>query len=297
LLGGTIWVKSEVGVGSTFYAEFPTVYKGAEEVGESTPHPQVAPTRVPVLAIEDNRETLDLYHNYLRNSRFQLITASRLTDARRLVREIQPAAILLDILLHDESTWTFLTEMKSSHTTRSIPVIVATVVDNRTKAEALGADEFVVKPVERDWLLATLNRYVQRDERARVLLIDDDEVSRYVMREVLGRTRYAVTEASSAREGMLRARQMRPQAIFLDLNMPEMNGFDALDEVKRDPATRDIPVIVITSKLLTEEERKRLEANAVAVMSKEFSSRDEAVAIIDAALLKAGVTAVQTVSA
>ncbi len=269
LLGGSVWLESELGRGSTFFVSVPITYAGPAQVSYT---PEVTrkldPARVPVLCVEDNRETLLVYEKFLRDSIFQMIPVHTLAEARRAIDEVRPAAIVLDVLLEGESTWAWLSDLKSSEATRNTPVIVATVVDNRRKAESLGADAFVIKPIERQWLLGTLAELTGHPLTDTVLVVDDDPAFRYLMRSHLQRAGCAVVEADGGRTGLLAARQHTPQAIVLDLIMEDVNGFDVLEQLKADPATTQIPIVICTSKRLTAAERRRLAPWAAAILSK-----------------------------
>src|SRR5262249_12317710 len=146
------------------------------------------------------------------------------------------------------------------------------------------------KPVERAWLLDELARLTQGEAGTRVLVVDDDEVSRYLLRQSLRDSRYVVLEASSGHEALRRVQDDRPHVIFLDLIMPGVGGFEVLEHLKADRATRDIPVIVVTSKLLGAEERERLARQAVAILPKATPSREAASASIQGALARVGLT-------
>ncbi|HWB81650.1 MAG TPA: response regulator [Nannocystaceae bacterium] len=159
------------------------------------------------------------------------------------------------------------------------------------KARALGADEFFMKPMDRDWLVAKLKALARTHPIETVLVIDDDQVSRYLVKKHLMGLPYRVVEAAGGLEGVRLAHELAPQVIFLDFVMPGMSAFDVLDELKRDPRTRSIPVIVHTSKNLAAEERKRLEQDASAIVSKQSLSREIAIARIREALEKAGIRA------
>ena len=148
--------------------------------------------RLPVLVVEDNRETLFIYEKYLKGSGFQVVPARSIRAARRLLKEARPVAIVLDILLEGESTWELIAELKRQPQTRGMPLWVVTMVDNQHKARALGADDFCVKPVDRAWLLDKLQAVVAPAGREKVLVIDDDEVSRYLLRGLLADTRFCV---------------------------------------------------------------------------------------------------------
>ena len=133
-----------------------------------------------------------------------------------------------------------------------------TSIDDQAKGMALGADAYALKPVARGWLLDTLTQLVEQRRPPRLLVIDDDEISRYLVRARLADAPLTVQEVADGREGLREARAQRPSAIVLDLVMPEMTGFEVMSRLKEDPATSDIPVIVLTSRTLSDEERRML---------------------------------------
>jgi signal transduction histidine kinase/CheY-like chemotaxis protein len=290
LLGGNVWVESEPGVGSTFYAAIPIRYGGPKE-DPLTPQVrrEVDPRLIPILVVEDNRETMFIYEKFLKGTRFQPLPAHTVNEAREILREFRPAAVMLDVLLENESTWGLLADLKTTPETRTIPVMVITVVDNQRKAMSLGADEFVVKPVGREWLLAKLNSIAgERKHSNKALVIDDEEVSRYLLRGFLADTGLTMIEAESGLEGIGAAKREWPDVIFLDLRMPGMDGFEVLEILKADPALARIPVVVYTSKELTDIERKRLAPWAAAIVAKPTESRQDARKEVRNALQRAG---------
>ena len=272
LMGGKVWLQSEPGMGSTFFVTLPVQFAGGEAPA-SLDEIVLDPTKLPVLVVEDNRETMMVYEKFLANSPFQIINASTLSAARRALRRFRPIAIVLDILLHDESTWAFLMEVKGEVSTRDIAVFVVTMVENEAKAMALGADRFALKPVERDWLLGNLNECSRHHRK--LLVIDDDEPTRQWVRSVLQPQRWAVMEGSDGETGLRLAASEVPAAIVLDLVMPEMNGFDVLRALKASNQTRHIPVVVHTGKFLEEYEREQLLQHAVAIVSKDLGGSGE----------------------
>jgi signal transduction histidine kinase/CheY-like chemotaxis protein len=292
LLGGRVELRSELGVGSTFSAVLPRVYQGpAEIIFVPEISAQVDPNRYPVLVVEDNREALFVYEKYLKGTNFQVIPARTVKAARQALRQFRPVAVVLDVLLEGENTWELLAELKQAQATRGIPVYVVTLVENEAKAMALGADGFCLKPVARAWLLEKLKHSATHPRSGTILLIDDDEASRYLLKDFLGSsTRLGVTEAASALEGVRRAQQEQPRAVFLDLDLPDRSGVAVLEELQATAETRQIPVIIHTSRLLTEAERRRLAAaGAVAILSKERSSREAGPAELREALRQAGI--------
>jgi CheY-like chemotaxis protein len=204
------------------------------------------------------------------------------------VHLVHPAAVVLDLLLPQENAWDFLAELKSDEASRGLPVLVVSVLDDQRKAFLLGADAYYVKPVQRDWLLGKLRTLAGDETVRKILVIDDEETSRYVVRSMLSRTPLEVVEAADGAEGLAAAAREKPAVILLDLVMPEMDGFEVLERLKADPATRDIPVIINTASRLTDVQRERLLEEAHAVVSKNLTTLDEAFARLKDALGKAG---------
>ena len=286
LLGGRVTVESTPGIGSTFRASIPIRYPLEVEPEEAPVAPPEAsqPGRLPVLVVEDSSQDLLLYDYYFRGSRFQAVPARTLTDARRLIDQYHPIALVLDIRLAGEDAWAFIGELRRREDTRTVPIIVVSSIDDQTKGLRLGADAYAIKPVHPDWLLGTLRRLVDRGQERRLLVIDDDEISRYLVRNHLADAPYRIREAEGATEGLRDARAEHPDAIILDLVMPEMSGFDVLAQLKQDPATMDIPVVILTSKALSEEERRRLAPHALRILSKQALADGAAVEELRAAL-------------
>jgi signal transduction histidine kinase/CheY-like chemotaxis protein len=293
LLGGRVTVKSQPGVGSKFSAVIPRVCPAATYVeaevaagGFAEPAPVA-----PVLVVDDDATALTIYDKYLKGSGFDMIPARSLREARQAMSAVRPRAILLDILLEGEDAWKFLADLKAGDDTRDIPVVVLSTTDDPGKGLALGADVYAVKPVEREWLLDTLRRLAGVARVPHALVIDDEDASRYVLKRLLSEIGCTVTEAPNGADGLRLARHARPDAIFLDLGMPGMSGEEVLAELKADPALADIPVIVVTAKALGDRARDELAAKVVAVLSKDHSSREAALASLQEAWAKAGLAA------
>jgi signal transduction histidine kinase/DNA-binding response OmpR family regulator len=292
LLGGNVYVKSQEGLGSTFFVAIPTNFNGESEVVYIPDMKRELNTdKYPVLVVEDNREALFVYDKYLKNTQFQLIPAKDLKEARQALREFRPAAVILDVLLQGEHSWELLQELKQDSSTRSIPVFVVTVVDNREKALALGADGFHAKPVDRNWLIQQLEAILQRLSGRQVLIIDDDEASRYIVKSILGQVDFSCLEADGGNEGLRRASERVPDLIVLDLAMPDLSGFEVLNQLKHNPRTANIPVIIHTSKILDSHDESLL-SEAVAIIPKALRSRELSLARFSDAFSKAGFPAI-----
>lgn len=287
ILGGQLWAESTVGQGSTFYCRIPVVYSAPETAEKTEGKPLYDATRLPVLIIEDDEVTRLLYDKFLRNTGLQMVPASSIKEAKLILKTLKPVAIILDILLPNEDSWQFLSELKSDKVYGNIPVICATVVDEQDKGYMLGASDYIVKPIERNVLLQKLNKLTKDQPGQKVMIIDDDEIARYVFKGYLSDTRFTIIEAVDGFEGLQKAKMEKPDVIFLDLVMPQMSGFEVLEKLKADPQTANIPVIILSSKLLDENERAQLSKQVVAIVSKEASSREAAVVKIKNAVIKA----------
>ncbi|SDU03202.1 Signal transduction histidine kinase [Verrucomicrobium sp. GAS474] len=273
VLGGSVSVESELGVGSTFSVTLPLQYGGEVDAAYlSGFQRQLDPHRTPVLVVDDNPETLFIYESYLKNTPFQAIPVRSIRAAREALEAVRPIAIFLDVLLGHESSWAFLAELKRDKRTREIPVCVVTVVENEAKARQEGADAFHLKPIDREWLLSQLHSRVRPQ---RLLLIDDDEVSRYLFRSLLSATPFQMIEAVGGREGIETALEERPDVIFLDLDMPGMNGFETRRKLQEDSRTRHIPIVFYTANLQADDKLEEFEG-VVGILSKDLSSREVA---------------------
>ncbi|MDZ8026218.1 MAG: ATP-binding protein [Nostoc sp. DedQUE11] len=289
LLGGSISMRSEVGQGSTFTASIPIVYPHATEFPTLQQPAPLEPNRLPILAVEDHPETLFIYEKHLQESTYQLIPVRTLAQARLVLQQVQPTAIMLDIMLEGQNGWTFLRELKGDETTRSIPVLVITIIDNEKQALALGADSFLIKPVDRLPLLNKLNTLINKNSPQKILLIDDDPAYRYLVKQLLVNTPLSILEAVNGQEGLNLAQREYPNAIVLDLEMPEIGGFDVLEQLKNNSVTQSIPVIIHSSAQLDVEVQSQLAKQSIAILSKETGSQTATIAQLQDALVKAGI--------
>jgi CheY-like chemotaxis protein len=209
-------------------------------------------------------------------------------EAEQAMALFTPTAIMLDILLEEQNTWPFLSELKDNQVTQDIPILVVTVIDNEKQVMALGADAFLVKPVDRFLLLNQINRLVKRNTPQKLLLVDDDPTSRYVFKQLLSNTHLNIIEAADGREGIHLPQVEKPDCIVLDLELPDMSGVEVLSRLKSNSTTNHIPVIINTSQPLEAEEQRVLADSTIAILSKETASQKVA-ARVKEALLKAGI--------
>jgi signal transduction histidine kinase/CheY-like chemotaxis protein len=294
LLGGQVTVESTLGLGSTFSLTLPLVYHPSDiETAPRRPDVAVAwepdPARLPILVVEDDPAMIVVYQRLLRSTTFQVVPARSLGEARALLRSLRPHAIILDVVLGGEEAWSFLTEVKGDDAIHDIPVLVVTQVDDARKALTLGADHFARKPIERRWLLERLHALNAGGGLRRALVIDDDEVARYLIKGLLRDTPFVVSEAANGEAGLELARSQQPSVIFCDLHLPGMSGLDVADALRGDPATRDIPIIISTMRVVTSELREGLDRRGLAVMSKEALANHDGPAVVRQALARSGV--------
>lgn len=281
LLGGSIWLESELGVGTTFSVRIPAVYVGEKLDFEATDMPP-APEfhRSPVLILEDDLEAARLIESHLRNSEFQAIIASSVAQAEIWIARHTPMAVIADVYLEDDECWGFLTRVRDRWP--ELACFAMSVSDESEAAAQNGVDGFLQKPVERDVLLHQLRSRVDQTESRRILLVDDNEIARYILRDLLDQPWLSIREASNGKEAFVAIEEELPDAIILDILMPDMSGFDVLRKLRGSIATERLPVLIYTSKDLSESERSELETlNASIIKKAEVSSRLSAKPFLD----------------
>jgi CheY-like chemotaxis protein len=210
-----------------------------------------------------------MYAKWLKGTEFHLHQANSVREAEARMSAIKPRLILLDIALNGEDSWNLLASIKESAETRDTPVIVVSNVDDPGKAFHLGADEYLIKPVSRDALIEAIRRFTAVDRPARILVIDDEETDRYLLKHKLRDLRVTVIEASNGTEGIAKAIAERPRLILLDLVMPGLSGFEVMEALKSDPRTRSTAIVIQTSKVITDKDRERLEPHVAGIITKE----------------------------
>ena len=215
-----------------------------------------------VLLVEDNPQSVELLSVYLTHAGFQVVVAGNGEEGLAQAARLHPAAILLDILLPGLDGWEFLSRVKVDPAIADVPVIIVSMIDQSGKGYALGAAEYFVKPVNRDALLATLQRVIGgaavQDGPPRVLAIDDEPLALELIEAVLQPEGYAVLKATSGEIGLALAQQARPAVVIVDLLMPGLDGFTVVDRLRADLATAKTPIVILTSKSVTAEDQERL---------------------------------------
>jgi CheY-like chemotaxis protein len=228
-----------------------------------------------VLVIDDDPGVLDLLSRFLRKEGFAVVTAPSGEDGLRLARQQRPDAITLDVMMPGMDGWAVLSTLKADPELCDIPVIILTIVDDRNMGYALGATDYLTKPIERERLSAALAKYRRDGSTPTVLIVEDDAGIREMLREMIKRDGFATEEAENGRVALGRLSSERPALILLDLLMPEMDGFEFVEEVRKHPDWRSIPIVVVTAKNLDQADRLRLNGYVEHILQKGAYGRDE----------------------
>jgi CheY-like chemotaxis protein len=223
-----------------------------------------------VLVVEDDVHIATVLRTYLEADGYRVEMAGDGHEAIQAARTLAPFAITLDISLPKLDGWSVLNALKREPSTAQIPVIVVSIVDNRDFGLVLGATDYLVKPIDHERLRAVLRGLdgLRRPADGTVLVVDDDPALRDVLSSLLAEDGWRVATASDGEAALSAVERERPTAMVLDLMMPRVDGFEVLRTLREQPATRDLPVIVVTAKDLTEDDRQRLALSAERVIVK-----------------------------
>lgn len=280
MMSGTIGVASEAGKGTTFTIRLPAVVVDAtddHQAAASAAEAEAAAEshRRTVLVIDDDLDIHELIGRMLGKRGFHVAQALNGADGLRMAKELHPMAITLDVMMPELDGWSVLRSLKDDPETADIPVIMLTVVDNKEMGFALGVSDYLTKPVERTSLLKLLNKYRCDDPPCPVLVVEDDADTREVMTRVLKKEGWDVAEAENGQVALERLGEVRPELILLDLMMPVMDGFQFVRALRSHEEWRSIPVVVVTAKELTADDRRQLNGQVQSVLQKAAYSRDE----------------------
>lgn len=284
MMGGSIDVTSALGQGTAFTVKLPArVDEPASLHATAVSAPDAlddvravsnGSTSQTVLVVDDDPTVRDMMRRLLAKEGFDVLTADGGKEGLRLAREYKPAVMTLDVLMPGVDGWSVLREAKSDPELASIPIIMVTIVDEKTKGISLGASDYLAKPLDRKRLSSVLARYKNGRSDMTVLVIEDDEATRRLVARSLGGEDWNVVEAVNGRAGLERVAEAKPDIILLDLMMPEMDGFEFLSELRKQPEMRDIPVVVVTAAELSDDDHRRLNGGVEHILQKASFDRD-----------------------
>jgi CheY-like chemotaxis protein/nitrogen-specific signal transduction histidine kinase len=277
MMGGDISVESALGQGSTFTIRLPA--EVVDPKAETTPRAEVfqastLPEGVPtVLVIDDDPTVCELLQRFLSKEGFRVASAAGGEEGLRLAKTLHPVVITLDVMMPGMDGWAVLTALKADANVADIPVIMLTIVDDKNLGYALGAADYLTKPIDRERLAIILQKYRCAHPPCTVLVVEDDADTCDTLRRMLEKEGWTASEAENGRVALAQIAARRPDVVLLDLMMPEMDGFEFVAELRKRQEWRTIPVVVVTAKDLTPEERQRLSGHVEKILQKTAYSR------------------------
>ena len=295
MLGGDVAVKSEEGVGTCFTATVLTDKPNGEQEEDSssgipeTPseikpsiHEIRLTTNISILVIDDDPTIRELMERHLNRAGYKVVLADGGKSGIEMARKQNPDAIILDILMPEFDGWSVLRALKADPLTQGIPVVMASILDERNRGFSLGAADYLSKPVDRDSLLNSIEKFVGSASGQLIMVIEDDPDLQYLLQENLMKAGYDAKTANNGAEALdiLQNLDEQPSLILLDLNMPKMNGFEFLERYKETFDTQS-PIVVVTGKDLSEEDKDYLSSEVQNVMSKTTKTSDDIISEIN----------------
>jgi signal transduction histidine kinase/DNA-binding response OmpR family regulator len=290
MMNGEVIVESEYGKGSNFTIKLPQIAKQVEEDSSSNIFdesgtisgifsPQHTKT---VLVIDDNHNDRRFLHRYLSSEGYNVALATNGQQGLQMALEILPDLITLDVMMPEMDGWETLVSLKNNPKLSHIPVVMSSIIEDRHLAQTLGAVDYLVKPVEKQRLIKLLDKHIARDEQGLILVVEDDADSREMLCRMLLQEGWQVQPAANGVKAIECLKGSQPLLILLDLMMPEMDGFEVINEVRKNQDWQNIPIIVISAMDLTTSEHSLLSEQVTNVLQKGKYNKQQLVAEVQA---------------
>jgi signal transduction histidine kinase/CheY-like chemotaxis protein len=276
MMGGDVALTSEPGKGTTFTIRLPTEVREPKAESAAASESSAAPNMegTPVLVVDDDADTRQVLKRFLNRKGFPVECASSGEEGLRLARELHPMAIILDVMMPGMDGWAVLSTLKSEPEVRDIPVVMLTIVDDKNLGYTLGASDYMIKPVDREHLIQILAKFRDVPPPRFALVVDDEEPARKMLTQILEKERWTVVQAENGLVALELIAKQRPDLILLDLMMPKMNGYQFVAELHKRDDWRSIPIIVVTAKDMSTEERLALDGYVEKVLPKHALTED-----------------------
>jgi signal transduction histidine kinase/CheY-like chemotaxis protein len=264
--GGRLWLKSRLGEGSTFYVALPA---SVAQRPVRRPAPVQDGGNRRILVIDDSQEAADILSAYLSEAGYQVTYAADGATGLKLARELRPAVITTDIVMPGMTGWEVIHNLKSDPETADIPVVIVSIIDQQPMGAMLGAAAHINKPVEREALLLTVARFRSSTPAYPILVVDDNPADREIIGEMLRAGNYSFETCEGGEQAIRWLNEHRASLVLLDLMMPQVSGFDVLAHIRQTPALNDLPVLIVSAKDLTAEEKAFLNGGIADIIQKQ----------------------------
>jgi len=277
MMGGDVALTSKPGEGTTFIIRLPTEVREPEAESAAATRSIAVPPDMEgksVLVIDDDADTRQVLKRFLNRKGFSVECASNGEEGLRLAKELHPMAIILDVMMPGMDGWAVLSKLKSKPDLSDIPVVMLTIVDDKNLGYTLGASDYMIKPVDRERLTEILAKFRDISSPRSALVVDDEEADRKMLTQILERERWSVIQAEDGVVALEQVAKHRPDLILLDLMMPRMNGYQFVTELHKHDDWRSIPIIVVTAKDMSTEERIALDGYVEKVLPKHALTQD-----------------------
>ena len=291
LQGGRIGLESAAEGGSTFYFTLPMVSTAPlpelpieeDDDGEAAPPSEASDSKT-ILSIDDDYMVIGLYERYLKPHGYEVVALTDSTEAIEQAKSLQPFAITVDVMMPEQDGWQVVQALRKDPETQNIPIIMCSILDERDRGLSLGANEYLMKPILEDELVGAVKRLqtVGEPGTKNVLVIDDDpKALRLVERTLSSQETYHVSFANGGLDGLSAMQSNAPDAVVLDIFMPDLDGFALLETMRRDPILNNLPVIILTSGDLTEEQEERIGVLGLELLRKDTLTEEMFMACLE----------------